>query len=230
MINFHPSEAQLRAFLAGDMPPTLSLLIAAHIDMCPRCAALVRELSDDIAEAALAYRAEEGVAMDPAVDREMAQMKAAITALPAVASPPPAVVPQQDLELDGKRFKLPKALQRYASKTLQWKKLVGKLWQAQVDIGEEVRAEFIYMERNGSVPEHTHKGNEWTLVVNGEFSDGQHHYRSGDLIMLDDDHKHAPVTNDPEGCLVFSIVDQPLHFTSGIARLLNPFSQLFFKL
>jgi putative transcriptional regulator len=29
--------------------------------------------------------------------------------------------------------------------------------------------------------------------------------------------------------LVFTIVDQPLHFTAGIARLLNPFSHLFFK-
>ena len=110
MINFHPSEAQLRAFLAGDMPATLSLLIAAHIDMCPRCAALVRDLSDDIAESALAYRAEEGVAVSPAVDVEMAQMMADITSLPAAASRSPAVAPQQHLELDGKLFKLPKTL------------------------------------------------------------------------------------------------------------------------
>ncbi|MEC7469201.1 MAG: anti-sigma factor, partial [Pseudomonadota bacterium] len=39
----------------------------------------------------------------------------------------------------------------------------------------------------------------------------------------------APRSDAPEGCLVFSVVDQPLHFTSGLARLLNPFSHLFFR-
>ena len=110
-----------------------------------------------------------------------------------------------------------------------WSKLLGKVWQAPVDLGEAGMAHFIYMEKGGRVPEHTHRGTEFTLVVNGEFSDGLADYDSGDLIVMDDEHIHSPHSNADDGCLVFSIVDKPLHFTSGIARLLNPFSHLFFK-
>ena len=150
-----------------------------------------------------------------------------ITALPVIREE--ASFQDEELDLDGKRFKVPRSLQRYLKQTGDWKKLVGKLWQAPVDLGGDSRAEFIYMERGGSVPEHTHKGSEWTLVINGEFEDGKHHYGTGDLILLDSEDTHTPISNDPDGCLVFSIVDKPLHFTSGLARLLNPFSHLFFK-
>jgi putative transcriptional regulator len=67
------------------------------------------------------------------------------------------------------------------------------------------------------------------LVIDGEFSDGIGNYDSGDFMLMNDNHKHTPHSESDEGCLVFSVVDQPLHFTSGIARLLNPFSHLFFK-
>lgn len=230
MINFHPSEEQIRSFLTGDMSPTLALMIAAHIDMCPRCAECARDLNEEVADDALEHAFSDIMTLNPAVNSELAKMMSAITELPQSPRLERSAHTMVELELDGKRFKLPRSLQRYANKTQQWKKLVGKLWQAQVELGGDVRAEFIYMENGGSVPEHTHKGNEWTLVVNGEFGDGHHHYESGDLILLDHAHTHAPLTEDPDGCLVFSIVDQPLYFTSGIARLLNPFSQLFFKL
>lgn len=84
------------------------------------------------------------------------------------------------------------------------------------------------MEKGGRVPEHTHRGSELTLVLDGEFSDGVRDYDTGDFILLDNSHKHTPHSEAAEGCLVFSVVDKPLHFTSGLARLLNPFSQLFF--
>ena len=83
--------------------------------------------------------------------------------------------------------------------------------------------------KGGSVPEHTHRGTEMTLVVNGHFSDGLSDYKSGDFTVMDGNHVHTPTTSSDEGCLVFSVVDKPLHFTSGWARLINPFSHLFFK-
>ena len=79
------------------------------------------------------------------------------------------------------------------------------------------------------VNEHTHRGTEYTLVIDGEFSDGLEKYDTGDFIYMDGDKTHSPKSDASEGCLVFSIVDQPLHFTSGFARLLNPFSHLFFR-
>ena len=133
------------------------------------------------------------------------------------------------IELDGRVFTVPRTLRRYVGKTGNWSSLVGKLWQAPVDLGNQGVANFIFMGQGGSVPEHTHRGTEYTLVIDGEFSDGLNKYDTGDFIFMDGQNTHTPRADAKDGCLVFSIVDQPLHFTSGIARLLNPFSHLFFR-
>jgi putative transcriptional regulator len=67
-----------------------------------------------------------------------------------------------------------------------------------------------------------------TLVIDGQYGDGVANYDCGDFTLLDGQHNHLPHSEADEGCLVFTIVDKPLYFTSGIARLLNPFSHLFF--
>lgn len=232
MIKFHPSPEQLSAFAEGTLSPALSIMVAAHCDMCEKCMAIV--------EAESARLAKENIVLAPVsqhddlMSDDMKVMMANITQLPSSLGADDIKVDRKDsdavsIELDGRKFALPRALHRYASKTGSWSSMVGKLWQAPVDMGAQGVANFIYMGQGGSVPEHTHRGTEYTLVINGEFSDGLNDYDTGDFIYMDGEHTHTPRTDDHEGCLVFSIVDQPLHFTSGLARLLNPFSHLFFR-
>jgi putative transcriptional regulator len=220
MINFHPTQQQILRFAEGNMNAAEALIVSAHCDMCSSCQSLLRAESDKQAKSALAE-----AAMDPQLDNIMAS----ILQQPVSESYSVGVPMNATIELDGRSFVVPRALRRYVRKTGNWSSLVGKLWQAPVDLGDIGMANFIYMEKGGRVPEHTHKGSEFTLVINGEFSDGIAHYDSGDFISLDGEHTHAPMSDAKEGCLVFSIVDKPLHFTSGLARLLNPFSHLFFK-
>ncbi len=220
MINLHPTPYQLEAFAQGILPPSEALIVSAHCDMCSQCQQVVANHNELLAKNALSETSELGAEFD--------DMLANIIHLPQ-AKPQITRERKRSIELDGKSFELPRALQRYADKTGSWSKLVGKLWQAPVDLGDMGVANFIYMEKGGSVPEHTHRGTEHTLVINGEFSDGINDYDTGDLIFMDGQHVHAPHSHADEGCLVFTIVDQPLHFTSGLARLLNPFSHLFFR-
>ncbi|GAB3034251.1 ChrR family anti-sigma-E factor [Bowmanella dokdonensis] len=219
MIKLHPSYAQLERYVEGSCNAGEGLIVSAHLDMCLQCRSKVTEMENSLADKMLANQ----VPLDPAY----AEMCRKIVELPAEIGGTPAL--HQTLELDGRQFTLPRALRRYASQINGWSHMVGKLWQARVDLGIDGRADFIYMEKGGSVPEHTHRGSELTLVLDGEFSDGLRDYDTGDFILCDGRHTHMPHTDADEGCLVFSIVDQPLHFTSGLARLLNPFSHLFFK-
>ena len=220
MINFHPTDEQIRSFAQGNMPAAEALIISAHCDMCSECNAKLLTESERQASEALGE-----FSSDPALDSMMAEIiQQPVPQIDSVALPL-----QSTIELDGRTFAVPRALRRFVRKTGNWSSLVGKLWQAPVDLGNIGMAHFIYMEKGGRVPEHTHKGTEHTLVINGEFSDGISEYDSGDFISLNDGHTHAPFSDASEGCLVFSIVDKPLHFTSGLARLLNPFSHLFFK-
>lgn len=220
MINFHPNSKQLNDFVEGNSAPGMSLVIAAHVDMCKQCQLHVLALQEAIAQASLNQPSQLSASYE--------KMLADIVSLPVAETniPVPAAT---CIELDGRKFQLPRALQRYVKKTGNWSHLVGKLWQAQVDMGENIgKAHFIYMEKGGKVPEHTHRGTELTLVVDGSYGDGVAEYDTGDFTLLDGSHKHTPYAEVDGGCLVFTIVDKPLHFTSGLARLLNPFSHLFF--
>ena len=220
MINYHPTDKQLQQFAEGNISPALALVISAHCDVCSQCQEKVDDINIELSSVIENVRAHDYV--DPAFEK----MLASIMHLPIVDTKP-VVAPR--IELDGRFFDVPRPLQRFVKNTGNWSRLLGKVWQAPVDLGDAGMANFIYMEKGGRVPEHTHKGTELTLVVDGEFSDGLADYDSGDFIIMDNEHIHSPHSNAVEGCLVFSIVDKPLHFTSGIARLLNPFSHLFFK-
>ncbi|MBF7074693.1 cupin domain-containing protein [Glaciecola sp. MH2013] len=221
MIKFHPTNEQLSQFADGLLGATEALMVSAHCDMCERCMAKVELYTDASAEIALPQSQDDdsvdfGSMMHNIMQEEPEE---GIQLTPK----------SQIIELDGRTFEIPRTLTRYTKSMGNWSRLVGKLWQAPVDIGGETVANFIYMEKGGSVPEHTHRGSEMTLVINGEFSDGIADYDSGDFMIMDCNNQHTPSTNADEGCLVFSIVDKPLHFTSGWARLINPFSHLFFK-
>lgn len=223
MIKHHPNSQQLQAFVAGVCEPTVALIVSAHIDMCKVCQAKCIKLQKIQGIEALSSPANTSIEFD--------KMLSQITRLPQqkpAALKSTNLTASFDIELEGKRFVLPRPLKRYAQHTGNWSRLVGKLWQAPVDLGCMGKANFIYMEKGGKVPEHTHKGTELTLVIDGQYADGMADYDCGDFTLLDGQHNHLPHSEADEGCLVFTIVDKPLYFTSGIARLLNPFSHLFF--
>jgi putative transcriptional regulator len=222
MIKFHPTNQQLNTFADGVMAPAESLIISAHCDMCPQCAQKVSMFTETHSESAFE---EEFANVDL---KSFGNMMSDITSQ-VVDRGVSEVATNRVLELDGRKFTLPRSLNRISESMGNWSHLVGKIWQAPINLGGDTVANFIFMEKGGSVPEHSHRGSEMTLVVNGEYSDGLADYDSGDFTVMDGHHIHTPSTVADEGCLVFTIVDKPLHFTSGWARLINPFSHLFFK-
>jgi putative transcriptional regulator len=223
MISFHPNFTDLRVFSAGNCEPTMALMISAHVDMCPQCQQDCIEIQAELASELFTQ-----LSPSAPLDSQYYAMLSKITDLP-ISNMTALEVNNTSIELDGKFFELPRALRRYVKNTGNWSRLVGKLWQAPVDLGDIGKANFIYMEKGGRVPEHTHKGTEMTLVVDGQYGDGIAEYDCGDFTIMNNTNNHLPHSEADDGCLVFTIVDQPLHFTAGIARLLNPFSHLFFK-
>ena len=223
MISFHPKFTDLQEFSAGNCKPAMALMISAHVDMCPQCRSNCIEIQHEFASELF----DKPLINEPLNDEYIAMMSN-ITRLPVADNVVPEVI-KSSIELDGKFFELPRTLRRHVKNTGNWSRLVGKLWQAPVDLGDIGKANFMYMEKGGRVPEHTHKGTEMTLVVDGQYGDGIAEYDCGDFTTMNNQHNHLPHSEADDGCLVFTIVDQPLHFTAGIARLLNPFSHLFFK-
>ncbi|WP_028116902.1 ChrR family anti-sigma-E factor [Ferrimonas senticii] len=221
-ITHHPQPQLLQQYADGQLDGGVALLVAAHVEMCPHCRNQVEVHEQQLARQALTA--------SPNEPRLEAMLEGMLEKLPsndntiAVAQSSE----QQHLQLQHHSFRLPRVLSNQLNKIGGWSAQPGKLHQARLELGDH-SLQLIHMDRNTKVPSHTHRGNELTLVLHGGFSDAEGDYKVGDFIALDQRHEHQPYTDADEDCLVISAVDAPLHFTSGLARMLNPLSQLFFK-
>ena len=104
---------------------------------------------------------------------------------------------------------------------------IGAVRRARIVSDEKnVRASLLHISAGGQIPAHQHKGYEITLLLEGSFSDELGSYEKGDFILLQGDVNHSPKTE--KGCLCYTVLDAPLHFTRGVSKVLNPLGKLIY--
>ena len=217
---FHPSTELLQEFAAGTLSAGLNIAISAHVEFCELCC---HKTSEFEAKAAIDWLQ----TSEKHSSSDYSDMIAKI-----VSQPQQNHIEQQDSSLSeihmlDHSVSLPKVLAKAASNGLVWKKLSGGIKQAQLNIDDETQCEFIYMTPGSQTPAHKHQGSEITLVLDGSFSDELGEYNRSDFIMRTNKDVHQPRSD--EGCLCFAVLDSPLTFTKGIARLLNPINNYRFR-
>jgi len=87
------------------------------------------------------------------------------------------------------------------------------------------KAEIIRLEAGTSVPWHTHKGQELTLCVHGEFSDGHATYGPGDFSAFDGSVRHQPRAHDSGTAYALAVTDAGLRFEGLLGVLQKLFGQ-----
>lgn len=212
MITHHPKNELLQAFVAGVLPASLSIGVAAHIEMCDECAKVVAALTAksaaetfDTTEKEIALEDDMLLTMMNDITEDDTQDKiSAITA--------PSII------MNNKTIELPRVFNQVPLKS--WNKL-GDISRSRLDLNEEpLRSSLLNIAPQGEVPMHSHKGFELTLILDGSFSDDMGEYQAGDFIWLDGQHTHSPATSN--GCLCYTVSDDALQFTKGLSKLLNP--------
>lgn len=94
-----------------------------------------------------------------------------------------------------------------------WQNLTSGVRRLKLDVGSNAEVELYRIEPGATVPKHTHKGDEFTLVVSGGFSDGDGSYGPGDLCVKGEDDMHQP-TGDMDGvCFALAVHEGGLRFT-----------------
>lgn len=224
MIKHHPKFELIQSFVNGDLPASLSAAIAIHADMCPLCQKQIAQLTEQTAEMSFESANFETAFVDDIDVKEESDfseidfddMVAQITQSNAIDEIEPRI--EKTITFNEKPYTLPKALTNMTvGKTLQ----MGKLSRDRLQLDEnEIHTSLLNIEPGGGVPQHTHKGFELTLLLEGSFNDENGEYTKGDFIMLDGAHTHNPVS--AEGCLCYTVANDALHFTQGINKLLNP--------
>ncbi len=221
MIKHHPTFSMLQNFVDGDLPASLAAGVAMHAGMCPMCQQKIIQLTEQVAEANFEESSDLDLFTNDA-DMKTAELDfddiiGEITASDDV-EPMKAASIERSVSFKGTQYVLPNVLRNMSlGKTAQ----IGKLSRARILLDEgEIHTNLLHIGAGGSIPEHTHKGFELTLLLAGTFADEQGEYVPGDFIMLDKRHQHQPATE--LGCLCYTVANDALHFTQGINKLLNP--------
>ncbi len=192
---------------AGSLPEPLDLVVRTHLALSPegrRRYRLYRALAGALLETLepVAMRPGAWERLDRAIDRvEPIRVPPVSVGDPSV---PPPLLPY-----------VPEGYER-----LPWRNL-GPASEVELPIGTPgYRARLIQLKGGKSIPRHTHKGHEITVVIEGSFRDVQGVHRRGDLVIADATVDHSPVAD--EDCLCLAVTDAPLKLTGPIGRLLNP--------
>ncbi|MCK8045556.1 ChrR family anti-sigma-E factor [Shewanella sp. 1CM18E] len=241
MIKFHPKDEMLMQHAKGLLHLGLSTAVSAHCELCSVCRGKVNDFTEQLAEECLGEDAlssnspkfsavtstatgAEGELDNPEYGSiDFSAMLNQITNL-APAEDEPTLPVKPIVEIKGNEYLLPKAFSKQAN--LSWSGF-GKISRMRLDADDgHSRASLLHIDANGEIPEHTHNGREITLLLEGYFEDEFSQYVPGDFIELDGNHQHSPKTMN--GCLCYTVVDAPLHFTKGISKILNPVGELIY--
>lgn len=224
-VKLHPSTELLNQFVQGELVTGKSVVVSAHMELCKSCRAKSKELQ----ALAVSSWVDLGNATqsDQSSEADYSSMVASIVKSPQIKSQPVEELIEVDIDVLNHSIKLPKVLAKAVSQGLQWKKVASGISEAQLFLDNETLCEFIYMAPGCQVPVHTHLGSESTLVLDGSFEDELGEYKASDFVILDAQHNHQP--RSKEGCLCFAVLDSPLKFTEGLARLMNPINRYKFK-
>lgn len=218
MIKYHPNDEILAQFVSGKLPAAINVAISIHVEMCECCQEKVAHLTKLAAEESLIETNTDDVLADYDLDQLFDQI-VQDERLDIITAQPP-----KRLKLDDKVIALPNALNQLDLG--DWSGF-GKVNRCRVKLdNEHIRSSLLHISAGGEIPAHTHKGQELTVLLDGSFKDELGEYQRGDFIWLSGEHEHQPVSE--KGCLCYAVVTDPLHFTEGFSRLLNPIGKLIY--
>lgn len=107
---------------------------------------------------------------------------------------------------------------------VDWKFAGKGVEQALLAKGENGELVYLLRAAPGTImPEHGHRGEEWTLILNGSYTVDGTFYGAGDLHQENEKTIHQPVISDGEECICLVVIDGKLKFPQIWMRMLQPF-------
>lgn len=208
----HPSLEMLEEYAAGGVAEPVALALAVHVSSCSACRIAVQKLEviggvvlEDVEPAALDT--------EGALERVLSNLD---EAPPAKPTPGGGDLPQALVQ------RLPEDLPN-----LPWRRIARGVAEYRLEIKEAgYRAKLLRIQPGAAVPLHTHRGEEYTVVLAGAFSDSDTVYDMGDFAEADPTVRHQPIATDTGVCYCLAVTDAPLKLLGPIGRLIDPLLQL----
>lgn len=218
MIVHHPGEELLAAYAAGSLDEANALAMATHLTLCPACRAVYQDF-EALGGVLVSENAADPLKQD-AFAATLGRIRAAESGVDTLTrqQPTPAAIAAPAT------FPLP--LQHYVGGDLdavKWRALGHGIHHMPLLSGNAGSARLLRIAPGRSVFEHSHAGNEITIVLRGSYSAGGENFRRGDLEMADSSVSHRPVAGNEDVCVCLAVTDAPLRFGNWLGRIMQPF-------
>lgn len=208
----HPDEELLAAYSAGSLPLSQALCVSAHLEHCQSCGQTLQRLNRVGSE--LMQQLKPARASDELKNRLLDSLDSLTEATPAE-------------EAQSVNPSIPRCLHQFIERDyddLRWKRVSTDIHSVELCRDSNgAKVELLKIRPGGSATTHTHLGDEYTVILEGSFSDEAGLYRKGDFMVRGTSDQHTPVATLDRECICLAVTEGPVQFTGFISRLLNPF-------
>lgn len=208
-VQHHLTDALLLSYASGTLPEGFAIVVATHVSMCDECRARLE--SYEAVGGALVADADAVAVSEDALEATLALIDAA-----------PVFEPRK-IKKDAV---LPLPVQEYLGCDLdgvRWRPLGGGVRQAMLETRDKTKVRLFSIPGGTAIPDHSHRGLELTLVLQGAFSDEVSRFGPGDVEIASDDLHHTPIAEEGQDCICLAATDAPLRFSGLLPRIVQPF-------
>jgi len=211
MIRHHAPDELLLDYAASVLPEGPALAVALHVALDPGSRRLVHRL-----------RGLGGALFDEdpaAADMGEAALEEALARLDDLPGDDPW--PVAPAVRSGFEW-APAPLRPYlAGKT--WQRAFGGFEEIRLDLhGDWHRVSLLRLEPGKGLPMHRHVASEYTVVLQGGYTDSTGNYAVGDFAVGPGAQEHRPVADPGDPCIALTVVEKPIVLTGLWGRLFNP--------
>ena len=206
----HPApEELLLDYAAGALAAGPALAVALHVALDPAA----RLTGERLGVLGGALMEGEG---DAPFDEDL--LKGTLSRLDGVAvEPRPApYVPRRGFEW------APPPLAPYLAAEPNWKRVFGGFEEMRLSLPGEHRVSLLRLEPGRGLPMHRHVGEEFTVVLQGGYTDSTGNYGVGDFAVGPGPEQHEPIADPGEPCIALIVIEKPIVLTGPFGRFLNP--------
>jgi putative transcriptional regulator len=206
----HPApEELLLDYAAGALAAGPALAVALHVALDPTARRTVECLG------ALGGALMEGEDEAP-FDEELLQRTLARLDGVAVEPGPAPYVPRPGFEW------APAPLAPHLDAGLRWKRVFGGFEEMRLSLPGEHRVSLLKLEPGHGLPMHRHVGEEFTVVLQGGYTDSTGSYGVGDFAVGPGPEQHEPIADPGAPCIALIVIEKPIVLTGPFGRFLNP--------
>lgn len=219
MSNRHPAPDELLLdYAAGTLAAGPELAVALHVALDPdarRTVGRLGTLAGAMLESEAAHDMEPG-------DAALARALAAIDAVPVEARPPPGQPHGQATRRPGYEW-APPPLLRHLDSSATWRRAMGGFEEIRLGLpGDTHRVSLLRLAPGRGLPIHRHVGTEYTVVLQGGYTDATGNYGVGDFAVGPGAEQHEPIADPGEPCIALIVLEKPIVLTGPFGRWLNP--------